>query len=95
MNNTTTTSRRLLLLASGIVAVIFGLWCLIWYVGGPLSNSEQIYPFLGVAVVHLVTAVTFFITARTRWRWVTLLITLPCAFGFLDRSLLLWKFAQG
>ena len=94
MSDAKTSARRLIAIASAIIAVVFGSWCLLWYVGGSLSNTEDLYPFLGVALVHLVAAVAFLAAARTRWRWAMLLITLPCAFEFLDRAYLLWRFTH-
>lgn len=89
-----TSPRRLLTIASFILAIVFGPLTLLWYVAKSLSNPEDVYLFLGVAFVHLAAAVTFLATARTRWRWVILLITLPCAFEFCERTFELWRWSH-
>ena len=91
METTDTSPRRLLALGSFVIAIVFGPLTLLWYVAKSLSNPEDVYPFLGVAFVHFAAAVTFLITGRTRWRWLLLLITLPCAFQFFERSFELWR----
>ena len=43
---------------------------------------------------NLASAVTFLFTARSRWRWTLLLITLPCAFEFAERIFALWLWSH-
>ena len=86
MSMTATSPRKLLSITSIIVALVFGPLCLLWYAARSISNEDEMYPFLGVALLHLVAAVTFLVTAKSRWRWTILLLTLPCAFLFAERA---------
>src|SRR6266496_3548213 len=94
METTGTSPRRLLAIASFIIAIVFGPLTLLWYWAKSLSNPEDVYPFLGVAFVHLAAAVAFVLTAKTHWRWALLLISLPCALEFFERSFELWRWSH-
>jgi hypothetical protein len=82
MQTTGTNPRRLLAISSSTFALGFGVWCLWYYACGPLYNPEGAFTFFGLALVHLTSAVTFLATARTRWRWTMLLLTIPCGLEF-------------
>lgn len=73
-------------IASIIVALVFGPLCLLWYSARSISDEDEMYPFLGFVLLHLAAAITFLITARTRWKWMILFVTLPCAFIFVERA---------
>ena len=91
MEKTGTSPRRLLAIASFLIAIVFGPLTHLWYVAKSLSNPEDVHPFLGVAFVHLAAAMIFLVIARTPWRWLLLLISLPCAYEFFERSFELWR----
>jgi hypothetical protein len=94
MQTNGTSARRLIAIAGLIFALVFGLWCLLWYGVGDLGNPEEVYPFLGVGLVHLTASGAFFIAARTRWRWGLLLITLPCIYDVLWTSVDMWSWSH-
>ena len=85
MQTNGTSPRRLVTISSCVLAVAFGIASLVYYVLGALYNPPGAYTFLGMALVHLITSMTFLFSARTRWRWLMLLVTIPCALEFMER----------
>ncbi len=91
METNRTSPRRLVGIASFIVAVVFGVWSVLWHTAKSPLNPELVYPFLGVASIHVIAAEAFIFAAKTRWRWAMLLLTLPCGLFFIDWGYELWR----
>jgi hypothetical protein len=79
-------------LSSGIVASILGVLCLLWYAARDMTDPD-VYILFGIASLHVVAAIVFYATARSGWRWLMLLITLPCAFELFERAYSLWSWS--
>jgi hypothetical protein len=83
MQTTGTAPRRLLAISSCVFALGIGATTLVYYAFGSLYKLPNAFAFLGMALVQLIISVTFLASARTRWRWLMLLIAIPCFIEFL------------
>jgi hypothetical protein len=78
--------RRLLFLVSIVTTLILEPFCLGWFEllhsGSPLGNFQGPTPLFFLATSSaLLAGIAALIFGRSRWRWLLLLLVLPCAFA--------------